>query len=45
MEGTGDLVTGETILRDFGRVVAVCYNHGKERVMFTPPDLPLPFNL
>ena len=45
MEGIDDLMIGKTIPRDFGRVVVVCYNHGKERVTFTPPDLPPPFNL
>ncbi len=43
MEGIADLMIGKTIPRDLGRAVIVCYNHVKERVMFTPPDLPLPF--
>ena len=37
MEGIDDLMIGETIPRDFGTVMIMCYNRGTERVVSTPP--------
>ena len=37
MEGIDDLMIGETIPQDFGRVVILRYNRGTERVASTPP--------
>ena len=43
MEGIGDLMIGETIPRDFGRVVIVGYNRGTKRVASMLPAPPTPF--